>query len=965
MFPKICLLISVGLLSAAGCANEAAAPEASADLIAVTLTQGTNMSATVSPDGSTIVASIQGTLWSIPGAGGPATALTRPEMDAQEPVFSPDGKLVAFYAFANDGWSIWTIAPDGSRLARRSEADGLGDARYPSFSSDSTRLLYSTDSEGGYSAVALDLASGRRSVLVDAKEVGYTPPTVPYFQKAGNVIAPVLSPDGRSLAFVVDGQKDELRVRELATGASRSLYSADNLGSPAWALDGGGLYVVGVGAQTSELVFASAEGKDVTVVSSDGDIFPFRPSVTVKGVTVTADGGIKTFPASGGAPFNTAFSATVSFPKHAYARRIYDFSDVTPSEARAMFDPALSPDGAKAVFTAIGDLWITDIASGTTAKLTDDEAIDLSPSWSPDGKLIAFVSDREGKSDIWTITPDGKTFVRLTDLDAPANAPSWSPDGTKIAFLKDALASIFLGGTVQVLDVKTKALTQITAPIFGPSQPSWSPDGNVVAIVARKPITNRFREGINALLLTSIAGRHEQTWVEPVPDKSLGRRQWNRPAWSAKGDLIYRIDGQLWLTTLDGSGRLGSAVKIADSGENPNWSADGSKAVFVDGDKLRIYDAASKAVKETRAAATYARSIPESSYTIRVGRLFDGKAEGYHTNMDVVVEKNRITAVRPADSAPPVGALVDASDKMMMPGLIEGHTHQSTSLGRKLGLRWFSYGVTSVRETGTDPYEAVERREAEIAGRRPGPRVFTAGPLNEGGRVSYGISETVGTPELAVAAVERSNALKLDMLKSYVREDYTTQKMIIAEAHKTGIPVSGHELYPALANGADQMEHFGATSRRGYSTKISRLNRTYDDVIFLLARSGMIITPTLALQTGNGARIDPAVLTTLKKMYDSGVSIMAGVDSPFVTFADTLHTEMRLYSMAGVPNSVVLRIATSGNAKLLNADNQIGSIEPGKIADLVLIDGDPLADITDTLRVTWTMKNGVVVWEKK
>src|SRR6185503_1274941 len=94
--------------------------------ITVVMTEGTNMSAAVSPDGKTIIASIQGTLWSIPSTGGKATTLTAPELDAQEPAWSPDGKLVAFYAFTDDAWSVWTMAPDGSDLAKRSA--GPGDA---------------------------------------------------------------------------------------------------------------------------------------------------------------------------------------------------------------------------------------------------------------------------------------------------------------------------------------------------------------------------------------------------------------------------------------------------------------------------------------------------------------------------------------------------------------------------------------------------------------------------------------------------------------------------------------------------------------------------------------------------------------------------------------------------------------------------------------------------------------------
>jgi Tol biopolymer transport system component len=934
-------------------------------LIAITLREGTNMSAAVSPDGATIIAAIQGALWSIPGGGGEARALTLPEMDAQEPVFSPDGKLIAFYAFNPDGWSVWTMAPDGSGQQRRSE-EGPGDARYPSFSPDGGSLLYSSDGAGGYSARKLDLATGARVTLVEAKSAGYVPPTAPYFQKAGNVVAPILSPDGRFLAYIVDGATDALLVRAVEGGTPRQLYQAETLGAPAWALDGAGLYIVGLDAKAGHIAYAPASGAPARRVVEGGDIFPFRPNVAADSLTLTADGVIKTWPIAGGAPKITPFEATVSFDRPAYKRRGYDFSDETPQRALGLFDPGLSPDGSKAIFTALGDIWVADLVTGAISNLTNDEAIDLSPSWSPDGKLIAFASDRGGKTDLWSVTPDGKTFKRLTDLDTPANAPVWSPDGERIAFLKDTRASIFLAGAVEVLDVGTGAITHVMDELFGPSQPSWSPGGKTIAVVARRPLTSRFREGFNALLLAPADGKGETKWVSPVADASLGRRQWNRPAWSAKGEIVYRIDDQLWVTTLDDEGRLGAAPRlIAQHGENPNWSADGSKLIFLDGDELRIYDAASKTTMTSAAAPTWRRAIPDTRYTIRVGRLFDGLGETYRTNVDVVVARNMIVDVRPAGAKPVEGVLVEASSKMMMPGLIESHTHQSTSLGRALVLRWYSFGVTSVRETGGDPYEAVERREAEAAGRRPGPRVFTAGPLNEGERVSYGVSETVGSPALAEAAVERSAALKLDMLKSYVRQDYTVQKLIIARAHASGIPVSGHELYPALANGVDQMEHVGGTSRRGFSTKITRLNNSYQDVVALISKSGLILTPTLALQSRNGTEPIPSIQRTVKAIVDGGGRIVAGVDSPFVTFADSLHVELRLYVEAGIAPAKVLRLATSEAAQAIGADSEIGSVEAGKVADLILIDGDPLANITDSARIAWVMKNGAIVWEKK
>ena len=158
--------------------------------------------------------------------------------------------------------------------------------------------------------------------------------------------------------------------------------------------------------------------------------------------------------------------------------------------------------------------------------------------------------------------------------------------------------------------------------------------------------------------------------------------------------------------------------------------------------------------------------------------------------------------------------------------------------------------------------------------------MFTAGPLNEGARVSYGVSETVGTVERAKDSMRLSDDLQLDFYKSYVRQDYTVQKAAIKMAHESGIPVTTHELYPSVANGLDQMEHFGATSRRGYSLKISALGYSYQDVVSLISESGLVVTPTLALMTRLGTQNTGPMGATLKAIVDNGGKIVAGTDSP-------------------------------------------------------------------------------------
>jgi len=221
-------------------------------------------------------------------------------------------------------------------------------------------------------------------------------------------------------------------------------------------------------------------------------------------------------------------------------------------------------------------------------------------------------------------------------------------------------------------------------------------------------------------------------------------------------------------------------------------------------------------------------------------------------------------------------------------------------------------------------------------------------------------------------------------------------------AHALGIPISSHELYPAVSYNVDAIEHLAGTSRRGYSMMLDGSFRTYDDVIELIARSGINITPTLCLRTGfqrlakqydelladarsrkfvgeeliaaqlqQAARYDSvktprsdanykALLTTIKAIADAGGSITAGTDAPFALWGVSLHSELWILVDAGLTPFQALQTATLNAARAVGVDKDLGSIETGKLADLVIVEGDPLRRIQDAMKVRKVIRNGIV-----
>ena len=377
--------------------------------------------------------------------------------------------------------------------------------------------------------------------------------------------------------------------------------------------------------------------------------------------------------------------------------------------------------------------------------------------------------------------------------------------------------------------------------------------------------------------------------------------------------------------------------------------------------------------------------------------MLDGVLEAMRGEADIVIESGVIRSIEEHRDELHTGAVVDASNEYVMPGLIEMHAHLDDGYGENFGRVWLAYGITSLRIPSINPYAGLEQREAFDAGRRPGPRVFLAGDPFDGARVYYPGGVSVTSDEQLDRELDRASALGVDFFKTYVRLPDRLQKRIVEFAHAQNKPVTSHELYPAVAFGIDGIEHLSGTSRRGYSPKhsadrprlpgrhrsdreVGRHADADDRHHRRVSRARSTATrrccstrgwrcfrcQTVAQLTDMAAaQPDPPrdralkpYEATLKAIVAGGGTILAGTDSPIVPYGLGLHVELESYVHAGLTPFQALQTATVNAAQALGVADEIGTIEPGKLADLTFLGGDPLTDIRNTRDVKRVMRGG-------
>ena len=432
--------------------------------------------------------------------------------------------------------------------------------------------------------------------------------------------------------------------------------------------------------------------------------------------------------------------------------------------------------------------------------------------------------------------------------------------------------------------------------------------------------------------------------------------------------------------------------------------------------------AAQDAADAARSAAL-ARSLahrPERALAFTGASLFDADEAVVRPRQTVVIEGDRVAAVGPdgAVAVPKDAEVIPLNGKMLLPGLWDMHVHLSPGDG----LLDIANGVTTVRDMGNDMDALLAMKKGFDDGTAIGPRVVLAGLVDGSGPYSGPIKDKTDTPEQAKAAVERYAANGFVQLKIYSSIKPELVPLLARLAHEHGMRVSGH--VPAFMSaeqfvleGADEIQHenfvflnflvdtvkdtrtparFTAVAEHGAEItpsqprvqaffKLLLQHRTVLDptvnvfeTLFVARRGAVLhgwadvaerlpaqvarafLAGGLPIPEGKDALYRDAfrsMLAMLKAQHDTGIPLVAGTDG-MAGFA--LPRELELWVEAGIPSARVLQVATLGGARVMHVERDLGSVAPGKLADLIVVDGDPVADIHALRRIETVVKGGVV-----
>ena len=901
-------------------------------------------------------------------------------------VWSPDGQyLIARKHFtstrslgAGELWLYHISGGGGLQLtARKNDQQDLNE---PCVSPDGRYVYYSEDMySGGFFQYNKDPNNQIFVIKRFDREKG-TSETVT--GGAGSAVRPQISRDGKTLAFIRRVRTSTvLFLRNMDTGEEWPIY--DNLTKDqmeSWTIFG--IYTGFSWSPDNKFIYIWSDGKimkvDVNGVNSATEI-PFTCQVKQK---------------------------------------IYDAvrfkQNLNPDKFKinVVRQATTSPDGKTMVFNAAGYLYKKELPNGNPQRITSGTDFEFWPSFSPDGKFLVYaIWNDASMGAIYKVNTSGAAKpMKISTEKGFYTDPSFSPDGKTIVYYKDdgdfVIGSSFnVKPGVYVMDATTGKSTFVSQK--GRS-PYFNSSGDRIYYSAGGGMNGTFGS-------YKLDGSDDRTIFKSTYGNQFQVSPDGR--WVAFIDLWKVYVGAFPQTgkTIDlNGGTTDFPVKqvAKDAGINLHWSRDNKELHYTLGDQYFTInledrfefiagkpDSTFKLPEKGIAVGLELNADkPSGMIAFTNARIITMNGNEVIENGTILIENNLIKTVGATSgvTVPASAKVIDCASKTIMPGFIDAHAHASHfRSGITPQKHWpyytnLAYGVTSMHDPSANSEMVFTQSEMVKAGIMVGPRVFSTGTVLYG--ADGGFKALINSLDDAKSTLSRTKAYGAFSVKSYNQPRREQRQMIIQAARDLNmmvVPEGGSFFYHNMSmilDGHTTIEH---------NIPMASL---YDDVIQLWKQSNTAYTPTLIVNYGSVSgeyywyqhsnvwekerllRFTPRFVVDTrarhrtmlpeeeyvnghiqtskqhKKLLDAGVKVNAGAHGQLQGLG--YHWEIWMMQQGGMTNHEALKTATINPAQSLGFDDWIGSIQAGKLADLVVMDKNPLEDIRNTESIRYTMVNG-------